>query len=72
MKLKRRKIKRRLKLKKRPSVKVGFPLDAFKLGRKECITPLCEQPVYSRRAKYCYYCNKVKEGLIDGEQIHCS
>ena len=46
---------------------VGYPLDMFLLGSKCCKEPGCPQPVYKRELDYCYYHNKVKEGLIDAE-----
>ena len=80
MKLKKRKKKsleifihkkRKLKIKKRKKsilgVTVGYPLDMFLLGSKCCKEPGCPQPVYKRELDYCYYHNKVKEGLIDAE-----
>ena len=34
------------------------------LGIRPCSTPDCQQAVYGSETEYCYFCDKVKQGLM--------
>jgi hypothetical protein len=81
LKIKRRKkprIKKRLEIKRRHSYIKVPPIGEsaymagrlVTLGRGVCKTPECLQAVYSSETKYCYFCDKIKKGLMDVKAVY--